>query len=80
MGASQQGSETPPPTPPSPAGSSSSAASAASGSPTGTLPLHADPAELRAVLAAGAQRAREVSAATLGRVYDRLGFLPASGD
>ena len=42
--------------------------------------LLADPAELRAVLAAGAQRAREVSAATLGRVYDRLGFLPASGD
>ena len=26
----------------------------------------------------GAQRAREVSTATLGRVYERLGFLPAS--
>jgi len=38
--------------------------------------LLADPAELQAVLAAGAERAREVSAATLGRVYERLGFLP----
>ncbi|MBO0677815.1 tryptophan--tRNA ligase [Mycolicibacterium sp. S2-37] len=39
--------------------------------------LLADPAELEAVLAAGAERAREVSAVTLQRVYDRLGFLPA---
>ena len=38
--------------------------------------LLADPAELQAVLATGAQRAREVSATTLGRVYQRLGFLP----
>jgi len=38
--------------------------------------LLSDPAELQAVLAAGAHRAREVSAATLGRVYERLGFLP----
>ena len=38
--------------------------------------LLADPAELQAVLSAGADRAREVSAATLGRVYERLGFLP----
>ena len=38
--------------------------------------LLADPAELQAVLAAGAERAREVSAATLGRVYERLGVLP----
>lgn len=38
--------------------------------------LLADPAELEAVLAAGAQRAREVSAPTVRRVYDRLGFLP----
>lgn len=38
--------------------------------------LLADPAELEGVLAAGAQRAREVSAKTLKRVYDRLGFLP----
>jgi tryptophanyl-tRNA synthetase len=38
--------------------------------------LLADAAELEAVLAAGAQRAREVSAKTLQRVYDRLGFLP----
>ena len=37
--------------------------------------LLADPAELEAVLAAGAQRARDVSAKTLQRVYDRLGFL-----
>ena len=37
----------------------------------------ADPAELESVLAAGAQRAREVSGVTLRRVYDRLGFLPA---
>jgi tryptophanyl-tRNA synthetase len=35
----------------------------------------AEPAELEAVLAAGAERARDVSAKTLKRVYDRLGFL-----
>ena len=40
--------------------------------------LLADPAELQAVLAAGAQRAREVAGATLGRVYERLGLLPGS--
>jgi tryptophanyl-tRNA synthetase len=34
-----------------------------------------DAAELEAVLARGAQRAREVSTTTLERVYDRLGFL-----
>lgn len=38
--------------------------------------LLADPAELQAILADGARRAREVADATLGRVYDRLGFLP----
>lgn len=37
----------------------------------------ADPAELQAVLAAGAQRARQVATATVERVYDRVGFLPA---
>jgi tryptophanyl-tRNA synthetase len=37
--------------------------------------LVSDPAELEAVLDAGAQRAREVSAKTLQRVYDRIGFL-----
>lgn len=37
--------------------------------------LLADQAELESVLAAGAARAREVSAKTLERVYDRLGFL-----
>lgn len=39
--------------------------------------LLADRAELEAVLAAGAQRAREVAAVTIARVYDRVGFLPA---
>ncbi len=38
--------------------------------------LLADPGELESVLAAGACRAREASATTLQRVYDRLGFLP----
>src|SRR3954471_14020832 len=37
--------------------------------------LLADPFELESVLAAGADRARDVSAKTLRRVYDRLGFL-----
>ncbi|MCW1957016.1 MAG: tryptophan--tRNA ligase [Mycobacterium sp.] len=35
-----------------------------------------DPAELQAILAKGADRARDVAGKTLGRVYDRLGFLP----
>ena len=35
-----------------------------------------DPAELQAILAKGADRAREVAGKTLGRVYDQLGFLP----
>lgn len=37
--------------------------------------LLADTAELTAVLAAGADRAREVAGKTLARVYDRIGFL-----
>jgi tryptophanyl-tRNA synthetase len=37
-----------------------------------------DPAELDRVLAAGAARAREVSAATLADVYERVGFLPGA--
>lgn len=37
--------------------------------------LLADPAELTAVLAAGAERATAVASTTLKRVYDRLGFL-----
>ncbi len=41
--------------------------------------LLADPAELESILAAGAHRARDVSAKTLQRVYDRLGFLPQRG-
>jgi tryptophanyl-tRNA synthetase len=35
-----------------------------------------DPGELQAILAQGADRAREVAEKTLARVYDRLGFLP----
>lgn len=35
-----------------------------------------DPAGLQAILATGADRAREVAGSTLARVYDRLGFLP----
>jgi tryptophanyl-tRNA synthetase len=38
--------------------------------------LLADSAELEAVLATGAERAGDVSAKTLSRVYDRIGFLP----
>jgi tryptophanyl-tRNA synthetase len=41
--------------------------------------LTADPAELEAVLAAGAERAQEVAGKTVQRVYDRLGFLPQRG-
>lgn len=41
--------------------------------------LMADPAELEAVLAAGAQRAQDVARKTVERVYDRLGFLPRRG-
>lgn len=36
----------------------------------------ADVAELDRILAAGADRAREVAARTLAQVYDRVGFLP----
>jgi tryptophanyl-tRNA synthetase len=36
-----------------------------------------DPAELDRILAAGAERAGAVSAATLARVKDRMGLLPA---
>jgi tryptophanyl-tRNA synthetase len=38
--------------------------------------LLADPTELEAVLASGAERARNVASKTVQRVYDRLGFLP----
>ncbi|MEO3760686.1 tryptophan--tRNA ligase [Mycobacterium sp. B14F4] len=41
--------------------------------------LLADPGELESVLAVGAERARDASAKTLKRVYDRLGFLPSRG-
>ena len=42
-----------------------------------TNELMADPAELDRLLAQGAERAREIASATLGQVYDRMGFLPA---
>jgi tryptophanyl-tRNA synthetase len=38
--------------------------------------LTADLAELEAVLAVGAERANDVAAKTIQRVYHRLGFLP----
>lgn len=41
--------------------------------------LVADPSELEAILAKGAQRARDVASKTIGRVYERLGFLPTDG-
>ncbi|ATA29455.1 tryptophanyl-tRNA synthetase [Mycobacterium lepraemurium] len=41
--------------------------------------LMADPTELEAVLAAGAQRAQDVAGKTVERVYDRLGFLLRRG-
>jgi tryptophanyl-tRNA synthetase len=41
-----------------------------------TRELLTDPAELDRILAVGAARAREVSAATLATAYDRVGFLP----
>ena len=40
-----------------------------------TLALLDDPESLDAVLAEGAERARTMAAATLARVYDRVGFL-----
>jgi len=43
----------------------------------GTQKLLADPAELDAILARGAARAREIAAATMSAVRDRVGFLPA---
>ncbi len=42
-----------------------------------TSELLSDRAELDAILRRGAERAREVAAATLADVYDRVGFLPA---
>ncbi len=37
-----------------------------------------DPAELDAIVARGAERAREVAAGTLADVYEKVGFLPGS--
>ena len=42
------------------------------------LELRADPAHLQAVLAAGAERAREVSGATVTLIKERMGFAAAS--
>lgn len=44
---------------------------------TRALELLADPAELDRILAAGAARAREIASVTLGRVFQKVGFLPA---
>jgi len=44
---------------------------------TRTLELLDDPAELTAILAEGASRAREVASATLAVAYGRIGFVPA---
>ncbi|MDQ3663571.1 MAG: tryptophan--tRNA ligase, partial [Actinomycetota bacterium] len=44
---------------------------------TRTLELLDDRGELDKVLSRGADRARQVSAATLETVYDRIGFVPA---
>jgi tryptophanyl-tRNA synthetase len=41
------------------------------------LELRADPAHLQAVLRAGAERAREVSGATVTLIKERMGFAPA---
>lgn len=46
---------------------------------TRTHELLDDRAELERVLARGAERAREVAAATVAAVYDRVGFLPVAG-
>ncbi|GAA1497355.1 tryptophan--tRNA ligase [Paeniglutamicibacter kerguelensis] len=44
-----------------------------------TLELLEDPAELDAILAAGALKAREVASKTLADVYDRVGFMAPVG-
>ena len=44
-----------------------------------TAELLADRVELERLLAAGAERAREVAARTLATVYERVGFLPPPG-
>jgi tryptophanyl-tRNA synthetase len=44
-----------------------------------TAQLLDDPAELDRILAAGAERAREVAEPTLRTAYERVGFLPAGG-
>ncbi|MGX5359312.1 tryptophan--tRNA ligase [Kocuria sp. KH4] len=46
---------------------------------TRALELLDDPAELDRILARGAEKGRELSVATLGAVYDRMGFLSRAG-
>jgi tryptophanyl-tRNA synthetase len=43
-----------------------------------TAELLDDPAQLDAILADGAARARVLADATLADVYDKVGFLPAA--
>lgn len=43
---------------------------------TRTLELLADPAELDRLIASGAERAQQVAARTVARVYDKVGLLP----
>jgi tryptophanyl-tRNA synthetase len=43
-----------------------------------TQELLDDPAELERILAAGAERAREVARQTVATAYDRVGFLPSA--
>jgi hypothetical protein len=44
------------------------------------LELRGDDAELARLLASGAEKARAVSAPTLSRMYDRMGFVPRVRD
>ena len=43
------------------------------------LELRADPAHLRAVLTAGAERAEAVAAETIALIKGRMGFVPRAG-
>jgi len=44
-----------------------------------TAAILADRAELERILERGAAKATEVASATLGTVYERVGFLPRAG-
>ena len=45
--------------------------------PHGGKPFNGEPAYLDAIVATGAERAREVAAGTLADVYAKVGFLPS---